>query len=75
MIIFSFHIIIDARATNVSGVDGGGPVFLSEVECTGSEEKLILCPSVGIGNHTCSQLNTAGVICGNSESKRCTYVS
>ena len=67
--------MIDARARNVFRVDGGGPVFLSEVECTGSEEKLILCPSVGIGNHTCSRLNTAGVTCGNSESKSCTYVS
>ena len=61
----------DARARNVFRVAGGGPVFLSEVECTGSEEKLILCPSVGIGNHTCSRLNTAGVTCGKSESKSC----
>ena len=41
-----------------------GPVFLSEVECTGSEERLTMCHSVGIGDHSCNRINSAGVACG-----------
>ena len=42
-----------------------GPVFLSEVECIGTEETLTECTKVGIGNHSCSLENTAaGVACG-----------
>ena len=63
--------MIDARARNVFRMGGEGPVFLSEVECTGLEDKLIFCPNVGIGNHTCSRVDTAGVTCGKSASKSC----
>ena len=45
-----------------------GPVFLSEVECTGSEERLTMCRSVGIDDHSCNRINSAGVACGKGKS-------
>ena len=47
---------IEARET--------GPVFLSEVECTGSEERLTMCRRIRIGDHSCNKINSAGVACG-----------
>ena len=41
------------------GVEDGA-VFISEVECTGSEEKLTVCPHKEAGDHQCSN---AGVTC------------
>ena len=43
-----------------------GPVFMSEVGCTGSEEMLSMYPNLGVGNHTCSRKDSAGVTCGES---------
>ena len=43
----------------------GGSVLLSNVQCSGTEEAIHLCPSMGIGNHTCGS-SSAGVICSRS---------
>ena len=56
----------DGRATDIFGRGEGGPMFLSEVQCSGSEANLTLCPSVGLGQHSCALQNSAGVICGKS---------
>ena len=56
----------DGRATDIFGPGEGGPVFLSEVQCSGSETNLILCPSVGLGQHSCGPQNSTGVTCGRS---------
>ena len=40
------------------------PVLLSEVECTGNEDRLTMCSSVGIGDHSCDKDDSAGVACG-----------
>ena len=40
-----------------------GAAFISEVKCTGSEDKLTLCPHKETGDHECSN---AGVTCRNS---------
>ena len=50
------------------GAGSEGPVFLSEVDCTGAEDELTLCQSVGIGYHMCSRLDTAGVTCNKTTS-------
>lgn len=58
-------LFVDARAMQLFGAGEVGPVFLSEVECIGTEGTLTACPKVGIGNHSCSIENTAaGVACG-----------
>lgn len=55
---------LDARV--MPGFEAGETrsVFLSKVECTGSEENLISCISPGVGYHFCEQKDRAGVSCG-----------
>ena len=39
-------------------------MLISNVNCSGTEASLHICPSSGIGNHTCkSDSKSAGVIC------------
>ena len=40
------------------------PIWLDDVNCNGSESKLIECQHNGVGNHECDYYNNAGVICG-----------
>ena len=51
------------------GAAKAGPVFLSEVQCTGSEENLTMCRHVDVNNHKCD--SGAGVTCGNSTRSKC----
>ena len=39
-------------------------MFLSKVECRGTETIITQCPSVGLKQHNCSSQSGAGVICG-----------
>lgn len=55
---------LDARVVEGFGPGGDGPVLLSEVECSGTEDRLTMCSSVGIGDHSCGRENSAGVACG-----------
>ena len=55
---------VDARVVQGFGAGEGGLVLLSEVECTGTEEKLTVCDYIGIGDHSCDRENSAGVACG-----------
>ena len=51
------------------GSGGGGPVFLSEVQCTGVESRLVDCPSVGLSEHSCSLESSTGVFCDTRGNK------
>ena len=42
---------------------GTGPIWLSDVRCTGSETSLSLCSHRGWGRHTLCHRGDAGVIC------------
>ncbi|KAI4893223.1 hypothetical protein NFI96_026518, partial [Prochilodus magdalenae] len=42
---------------------GSGPIWLDDVECSGSESTLKNCKSLGFGKHKCGQKRCAGVIC------------
>ena len=42
---------------------GSGPTFLDNVQCTGSENNLLLCPSNAIGQENCNHNADAGVRC------------
>ena len=42
---------------------GIGPVFLSNVRCTGAESSLLSCSHSGIGVSYCSHYEDAGVVC------------
>ena len=52
---------IDVHVTDVFGA--GGPVFVSKIQCEGSETSFSLCSSVGPGQHSCGLVNSTGVIC------------
>ena len=43
------------------------PVFLSVVECSGSEQMLAMCSSFEPVGDSCSQGDIVGVTCGNSK--------
>ena len=62
---FVLHVPIytGALATTVFGPGEGGPVLLSEVQCTGTETQLNHCPSTGLGQHNCGLQDTTGVFC------------
>ena len=55
-----------STAIELSAVHFGGgfvPILLDEVECVGTEAKLVNCNSNFVGEHDCSHSEDAGVIC------------
>ena len=44
-------------------VDGTGQIVLDDLQCTGSESRLIDCHHSGLGNHNCDHFQDAGVRC------------
>ena len=45
--------------------NGNGQIWLDNVECSGTERRLIDCPSDRIGNHNCDHHEDAGVRCAD----------
>ncbi|XP_049895985.1 deleted in malignant brain tumors 1 protein-like, partial [Epinephelus moara] len=42
---------------------GTGPIWLDDLQCSGSESSLRDCPHGGLGNHNCGHYEDASVIC------------
>ena len=42
---------------------GTGSILIDDVQCTGTESRLISCPHTPIGTHNCIHLEDAGVRC------------
>ena len=47
--------------------EGSGPTHLNGVDCGGDEVSILECSHDGVGNHDCSHLEGAGVICRTSD--------
>nr|XP_040137802.1 antigen WC1.1-like [Ictidomys tridecemlineatus] len=43
--------------------EGSGPIWLNDLKCTGEEDQVWKCPSLGWGQHNCIHAVDAGVIC------------
>ena len=46
--------------------DGTGQIWLDQVNCRGTETRLIDCPANALGTNDCSHFEDAGVRCGAS---------
>ena len=44
-------------------IDGTGQIWLDNVQCSGTETRLIDCPANPLGNHNCVHGEDAGVRC------------
>jgi len=42
---------------------GTGPILLDNVQCSGTETRLVNCPSNGVGSHNCDHSEDASVRC------------
>ena len=52
-----------ASALYFGFTNGIGPIWLSNVQCDGTERTLVNCSNSGFGVHTCSHVEDAGVRC------------
>ncbi|XP_072529569.1 scavenger receptor cysteine-rich domain-containing protein DMBT1-like [Salminus brasiliensis] len=49
---------------------GSGPIWMSNVQCSGSESSLKNCGSLGLGKHSCSHMWDTEVICSGHRMSR-----
>ncbi|KAK3520116.1 hypothetical protein QTP70_014282 [Hemibagrus guttatus] len=54
---------------------GSGPIFLNDVQCSGSESTITQCSHSGFGSHSCSHGEEAGVTCSGVQSPTLTRIS
>ena len=59
---------IGAVAITTGFTNGVGQIWLDNVQCRGTETRLIDCPALPLGTHNCAHIEDAGVRCqaGNS---------
>ena len=43
--------------------EGSGPIVLDNVQCSGSETRILDCTANAIGDHNCDHSKDAGVTC------------
>ncbi len=59
------YIVFPLAATALTSgfTNGEGVIWLDNVQCRGTETRLINCPSSALGTHNCVHLDDAGVRC------------
>ena len=67
IVIHTHTIITDATTLALSLVnDGSGQIWLDNVQCAGSESRLIDCPANELGENNCRHSEDAGVRCAGA---------
>ncbi len=56
--------ILDAVALTAGFTNGINVIWLDDVQCLGTETRLIDCPASPLGTHNCAHVEDAGVRCG-----------
>ena len=55
------------RGTQFGVGSSSQPIWLDDLDCTGTEEYLSDCPHRGFGIHNCQHYEDAGVVCEGQE--------
>ena len=60
-----FHYVRTSAAVALTSgfTNGAGQIWLDNVECRGTETRLIDCPANALGSHNCGHSEDAGVRC------------
>jgi hypothetical protein len=59
-------VITGAVALTSGFTNGAGQIWLDNVQCRGTETRLIDCPANPLGNHNCGHIEDAGVRCAGT---------
>ena len=68
-----FHHAIDAKSTAFFG-EGAGPVWLSNLQCSGNESDISECSHSGWGLQNCGHNRDVGVVCTGELSLHFLYI-
>ena len=61
--LYLFVFIKGAVALTTGFTNGAGQIWLDNVQCVGTEARLITCPANALGTHNCVHSEDAGVRC------------
>ena len=56
-------VLTGAVALTTGFTNGVGQIWLDNVQCRGTETRLIDCPALPLGTHNCAHIEDAGVRC------------
>ena len=54
--------------------NGAGQIWLDDVQCAGTETRLIDCPARPLGQHNCGHTEDAGVRCQSGQCMHTIYL-
>ena len=62
--LLNFFVCLASQILTSGYSDGSGPIFLDQLDCSGSEESLLDCPSGRpVGLHQCDHTMDVGIRC------------